>query len=141
MAGQRKPSSDDMETLAISTLPMTFAVTTFAMVFARRSHIRSVQVIEGVVTVFTPDMPIGVHRFERSNLAGAQLHTSQRGTELRIHRRHGLAIPVFSGYHDRELGPAVDVINSLVISTRYYGFEVILTKPSAGDHTPGDNPL
>jgi hypothetical protein len=139
--GQRKPSRDDLEGLALTTLPLVIAVTTFAMVFARRSQVRAVQVIEGVVTVFTPDLPVGVHRFERSNLAGAQLHTSQRGTELRIHRRSGLAIPVFSGYRARDLGPAVDVINSLVTATRYYGFEVILTKPAAADHTPDDNPL
>ena len=130
---ERKPSSDDIVSLAVETLPMVAAATTFAMVWARRRQMRAVQIIEGIVTVHTPDLPVSVHRFERSNLAGAQLHTGASGTELRVQRRNGAAIAAFTNYRARDLGDAVDTINSLVIANRHYGFEVILTPQSPPD--------
>jgi hypothetical protein len=111
--------------IALSLLPFLLASCVLLNVFRRRNMRRGIEVVEGVGTLYTPDLPVGRHMFDRSNLGGAQLVAAARGVDLRVQRRNGTGVPVFIGYPANLVAPVVDAVNGLVVDNRHHGFEVI----------------
>lgn len=127
------PKIGEVWEVSLWTLPAFAAGTVFTMVILRRRRLRALQIADGIVTLWTPDQPIGMYRFERRELKGAQLNSTAGFTELCIQRRRGMDVTVFRGTNGPELGELVDLINKMVIDDQAYGFQVMLVAKDPRD--------
>jgi hypothetical protein len=116
----------DVISIFLSLLPAGLTVAVLASVIWRLRRQRGVEIIDGTVTLHTPDLPIGRHVFDLKELKGATLGgLTSNGTTLVIERRDARSVLVFSGYQSDDLTPALAAINRMVMDIRFHGFEVI----------------
>ncbi|HEV7301010.1 MAG TPA: hypothetical protein VGN72_16705 [Tepidisphaeraceae bacterium] len=139
--GGRGFREDDVTFLTIALLPFVLVLIVLTLVYRRRRMRRGFEIVNGIVTLYTPDSAIGQHVLERSQLAGAELVRSAGGVDFRVLRRNGQPIPVLIGYAADVVGPAVDAVNRLVVDDRVAGFEVIpLARFAPPTAAPADDP-
>lgn len=133
-----KAEPDDLIAVCVAIAPTVAGVAVLASVLYRIRRRRSVEIIDGTVTLHTPDSTTGRHVFDLNNLKGATLVDTAGGATLTIERRRGgRAVPVFLNYEPALLAAAVDVINSQVVDNQFHAFEVI---PVAQPQNPTDGP-
>jgi len=106
-------------------IPIGLALPVLLVMVRRAKLKRGVEIVDGTVTLFTPDSTRSRHQFDLNQLKGATLTGTGGTATLRIELRRGGSIPVFIGFPSTALGRAMDAINSMVIDNRYHGFEVI----------------
>lgn len=112
--------------LAIASSVMVVPAVLVLLVMIRRAGRRcGVEIAGNVVTLYTPDLAVPVHRFDLKDLKGATLAGRGESATLAIKRRKGLGIKVFIGYPSGALAAAMDAINRMVVHDRVHGFEVI----------------
>ena len=139
--GGRGLRDTDEVLIFLSVIPFLLVLIILGFIYRRRRMLRGFEIINGIVTLYTPDSAIGQHVLDRSQLAGAELVRSTGGVDFRILRRNGGPIPVLIGYDAATVGPAVDAVNRLVVDDRAGGFEVIpLARIAPPTAAPADDP-